>query len=46
MNYREFNPTQTRVQGNLDYKASLLWQDPHGKRQTPEERKAQTGIAP
>jgi hypothetical protein len=46
MDYREFNPTQTRVQGNLDYKASLLWQDPQGKRQTPEERKAQTGIAP
>ncbi len=38
--YREFNPTQTRVQGNLDYKASLLW-DPNAKaeqRQTPEER--------
>jgi hypothetical protein len=46
MNYREFNPTQTRVQGNLDYKASLLWQDPHGKRQTPEERKALGGAAP
>lgn len=38
-NYREFNPTQTRVQGNLDYKASLLWQDPNAERgQTPEER--------
>lgn len=46
MNYREFNPTQTRVQGNLDYKASLLWQDPQGKRQTPEERKAQGGALP
>jgi cell division protein FtsB len=46
MNYREFNPTQTRVQGNLDYKASLLWQDPQGKRQTPEERKAQAGAVP
>lgn len=46
MNYREFNPTQTRVQGNLDYKASLLWQDPHGKRQTPEERKAQGEAVP
>lgn len=46
MNYREFNPTQTRVQGNLDYKASLLWQDPGAKRQTPEERAAQAGVAP
>jgi len=38
--YREFNPTQTRVQGNLDYKASLLW-DPKAAaeaRQTPQER--------
>lgn len=38
--YREFNPTQTRVQGNLDYKASLLW-DPNAEaeqRQTPEQR--------
>lgn len=46
MNYREFNPTQTRVQGNLDYKASLLWQDPQGNRQTPEERKAQGELVP
>jgi len=45
LNYREFNPTQTRVQGNLDYKASLLWQDPKS-RQTPEERKAQGGATP
>jgi len=41
MDYREFNPTQTRSQGNLDYRASLLWQDPESKkRQTPEERAA------
>lgn len=46
MNYREFNPTQTRVQGNLDYRASLLWQDPQGQRQTPEERRTQGGAAP
>jgi len=41
MNYREFNPTQMRLQGNLDYKASLLWQDPASERQTPEERTGQ-----
>jgi hypothetical protein len=46
LNYREFNPTQTRVQGNLDYRASLLWQDPMANRHTPEERKAQGGRAP
>jgi hypothetical protein len=46
LNYREFNPTQTRVQGNLDYKASLLWQDPMSNRQTPEERKAQPAATP
>lgn len=39
MNYREFNPTQTRSHGNLDYKASLLWQDPKSQnRQTPQQR--------
>ena len=46
LNYREFNPTQTRIQGNLDYKASLLWQDPLANRQTPEGRRAQTGVTP
>jgi len=46
LNYREFNPTQTRIQGNLDYKASLLWQDPLANRQTPEERRAQAGATP
>jgi cell division protein FtsB len=43
MHYREFNPTQTRVQGNLDYRANLLWQDPSAERQTPEERTGQKG---
>lgn len=39
MNYREFNPTQTRSQGNLDYKASLLWQNPDAqKREKPDAR--------
>lgn len=38
MNYKEFNPTQTRVQGNLDYKASLLWQDPGGERRRPPQQ--------
>lgn len=38
MNYREFSPTQTRVRGDLDYRASLLWQNPHTRPQTPEER--------
>lgn len=38
MHYREFSPTQTRVRGDLDYKASLLWQNPHVLQQTPEER--------
>ena len=41
MHYREFSPTQTRVRGDLDYRASLLWQNPHGKRQLPEERAQQ-----
>jgi hypothetical protein len=38
MNYREFSPTQTRVRGDLDYRASLLWQNPHAKPPTPAER--------
>lgn len=38
MHYREFSPTQTRVRGDLDYRASLLWQNPHARPQTPEER--------
>lgn len=38
MNYREFSPTQTRVRGDLDYRASLLWQNPHTKVPTPSER--------
>ena len=42
MNYREFSPTQTRVRGDLDYRASLLWQNPHAKNQTPEQRSAGT----
>jgi hypothetical protein len=42
MNYREVSPTQTRVQGNLAYRASLLWQKPEGdSAQTPESRAAQ-----
>lgn len=45
MNYREFNPTQTRVQGNLDYRANLIWQDPGGRRQTPAERISTGGAA-
>lgn len=46
LDYREFNPTQTRVQGNLDYKASLLWQDPRAVRETPESRAARGGVQP
>lgn len=39
MNFREFSPTQTRVRGDLDYKASLLWQNPHTKqRPLPTDR--------
>lgn len=45
MHYREFSPTQTRVRGDLDYKASLLWQNPYAKNQTPEER-AQQPVQP
>lgn len=45
MHYREFSPTQTRVRGDLDYKASLLWQNPYAKTQTPEER-AQQPVQP
>ena len=46
LDYREFNPTQTRVQGNLDYKASLLWQDPRPVRETPESRAAREEVQP
>jgi len=41
MHYREFSPTQTRVRGDLDYRASLLWQNPYSKNQTPEQRTEQ-----
>jgi predicted ribosomally synthesized peptide with SipW-like signal peptide len=38
-NYREFNQTQARVQGNIEYTASLLWQNPNAdKLPAPEER--------
>lgn len=46
MHYREFNPTQTRVRGDLDYKANLIWQDPASERETPEERAARGGVEP
>jgi len=42
MHYREFSPTQTRVRGDLDYKASLLWQNPHTKPPLPEGRNQPT----
>ena len=42
MNYREVSPTQTRLKGDLAYRASLLWQKPEGSSQTPESREAQT----
>lgn len=45
MHYREFSPTQTRARGDLDYKASLLWQNPYSKSQLPEER-AQQSVEP
>lgn len=45
MHYREFSPTQTRVRGDLDYRASLLWQNPFSKNQLPEER-AQQSVEP
>jgi len=45
MHYREFSPTQTRVRGDLDYRASLLWQNPFSKNQLPEER-AQQFVTP
>lgn len=45
MHYREFSPTQTRVRGDLDYRASLLWQNPFSNRQSPEER-AQQSVQP
>jgi len=41
MHYREFSPTQTRVRGDLDYRASLLWQNPYSKNQLPDERAKQ-----
>ena len=42
MHYREFSPTQTRVRGDLDYRASLLWQNPFSKNQLPDERTQQS----
>jgi hypothetical protein len=45
MHYREFSPTQTRVRGDLDYRASLLWQNPFSKNQLPDER-AQQSVEP
>ena len=42
MHYREFSPTQTRARGDLDYRASLLWQNPYSKNQLPEEREQQS----
>ena len=45
MHYREFSPTQTRVRGDLDYRASLLWQNPFSKNQLPGER-AQQSVEP
>jgi hypothetical protein len=45
MHYREFSPTQTRVRGDLEYRASLLWQNPYSKAQLPEER-AQQDVGP
>lgn len=45
MHYREFSPTQTRVRGDLDYRASLLWQNPFSKNQLPAER-AQQSVEP
>lgn len=46
MDYREFSPTQTRVREDLDYRASLLWQNPHAQRQSPEERMGTPGGTP
>jgi hypothetical protein len=34
------------VQGNLDYKASLLWDPNAEQRQTPEERKESVTTLP
>ena len=41
LNYREFSPTQSKVKGNLEYRASLLWRKPGSKTPTPAERSAQ-----
>ena len=41
LNYREFSPTQTKVKGNLEYRASLLWRKPGSKSPTPAERSGQ-----
>jgi hypothetical protein len=38
LDYREFSPTQSKVKGNLEYRASLLWRKPGSKTPTPAER--------
>ena len=46
-NYRELNPMLTRIQGNLDYKASLVYEDPDASQwQTPEERSRNRNSVP
>jgi hypothetical protein len=38
LNYHEFSPTQSRVRGNLEYRASLLWRKPEGPTLSPQQR--------
>lgn len=38
LNYREFSPAQTIVQGKIQYRASLRWQKPEGATLSPQER--------
>jgi len=41
LNYREFSPTQAKVKGNLEYRATLLWRRPDSSKPTPQDRAKQ-----
>lgn len=38
LDYREFSPTQSMVNGNYEYRASLLWRKPSGPMPSPQDR--------
>ena len=46
MNYREISPTQTRVRGDLSYRASLLWQKPDKEENETPTSRAEKPVQP